>query len=549
METQQYVVTVHDKTDLEDLYRDMEQLNCECTMRRPLSRNTHYSLTEQEAQDLRNDSRVWAVELVDNFRVALCSTSTNLQSYQVSGNFWKDDTEGPATVSAFDRQWGHLHCSGSQAQRGLGDFGSIAGGGTYEQVSATTDVYNNGQNADVVIVDDPVSYDNGEWVSPTTSNSRFVQYQWFNELNSVVSGIDDDNQSLPIGTITYGTSATTSQYHGNHVTGTVAGRHYGWAPEANIYNLTITNPWPSGQTIPALLIFDYLRAFHRTKPNNPTTGRKNPTITNHSYGAIYFTPNSNLTLSDVTSVTYQYNTYTIANPGPSGWTEAGVEADFGIRFGVDRMPVWFASLTADVQDALEEGIVIVGSAGNDNLLVAQPNDVNWNNTVTIQGNVLYYNRGAAPITPDSNVISVGALSKSHTFTKAGFSNYGPGVTVFAPGENILSAYGNTGGIADSKYSAGNYFFPISGTSMAAPQVAGAAALLATNSIRLTNEDVIGYLENTNIQGELSIPPTLGDTPNKVLKVISSRKATGQMQTIKGSRKPGGQVFPRPNINT
>ena len=59
------------------------------------------------------------------------------------------------------------------------------------------------KNADIIIVDDPISYDSEEWISPTTSTSRFVQYQWFNELNSIVAGIDDDGQALPTGTITY----------------------------------------------------------------------------------------------------------------------------------------------------------------------------------------------------------------------------------------------------------------------------------------------------------------------------------------------------------
>ena len=57
------------------------------------------------------------------------------------------------------------------------------------------------EDVDVVICDDPVSADCGEWGSPTKLNGalgRFVQYQWFNELNSLVtggSGIDDDGIS------------------------------------------------------------------------------------------------------------------------------------------------------------------------------------------------------------------------------------------------------------------------------------------------------------------------------------------------------------------
>ena len=94
---------------------------------------------------------------------------------------------------------------------------------------------------------------------------------------------------MPTGTITYGTNAATPEYHGIHVAGTAAGQFYGWANEANIYNLTITDPWPSGQQIPSFLIFDYLRAFHQSKAVNPQTGKKNPTISNHSYGCLLYT--------------------------------------------------------------------------------------------------------------------------------------------------------------------------------------------------------------------------------------------------------------------
>ena len=44
--------------------------------------------------------------------------------------------------------------------------------------------------------------------------------------------------------------------------------------------------------------------------------------------------------------------------------------------------------------------------------------------------------------------------------------FGPAVDVYAPGDDILSSYGNTG-FDDTKYSVpGNYFYPIPGTSMA-----------------------------------------------------------------------------------
>ncbi|AGC46577.1 S8A family peptidase [Myxococcus stipitatus DSM 14675] len=94
-----------------------------------------------------------------------------------------------------------------------------------------------------------------------------------------------------------------------------------------------------------------------------------------------------------------------------------------------------------VRNAVAAGITTVVAAGNDTL-------------------------DACGISPAraSEVITVGATNKDHA--KASFSNYGPCVDVFAPGEDIESA-----GIADDTASA-----PYSGTSMATPHVAGAVAL-------------------------------------------------------------------------
>ena len=499
----QYVVTLHDKNDLGQFYNEMQLTGFPLVMKRPMSRNTHYMMTEDQAERLRQDPRVWGVEAVDTFQ--LKRKVINNEPYVKTGNFWKADTVGPLNVSSTDLQWGHLHCAGNQAQRGKGQFGPIASGYTYEQVNDTAEIFNSGRHVDVVIVDDPISYDSEEWYSPSSNQTRFVQYQWFNELNTAVGSIDDDGQTLPTGTITYGTNAATPQFHGNHVAGTTCGQHYGWAQEANIYNIAVTDPWTSGQQVGALLIFDYLRAFHLNKPINPATGKKNPTITNHSYGGITFMPNDNLQISDVSAVEYRGITYNAGSPGPSGWTQAGLEEDFGLRFGLADYPTWSASIAADVQDAINDGIVVIGAAGNDNLLIAGLNDLDWNNNVSIIGTgTIPYNRGAWPITPDSGAICVGSLSKQADFRRSTYTQFGPGIDIFAPGDDILSAFGN-GGLNDTKYTqgSGNYFNYISGTSMASPQVAGVLACLSTGKERFTQAVAKKYLNDHSIYGDMT----------------------------------------------
>ena len=556
----QYVVTLHDKNDLGKFYNEMQLTGFPLVLKRPMSRNTHYMMTEDQAERLRQDPRVWGIEAVDSFQIK--RQVINNEPYGIGGDFWKNGP-GATTLNSNLKQWGQVHCAGDQAQRRKTAWGDPT---ATEIVTDNVELFNTGRHVDVVIVDDPVSFDSQEWYSPSTIQSRFVEYQWFNELNSSVSSIDDDGQTLPTGSIVYAPNLNTAQYHGIHVTGTATGRHYGWANEANIYNMAVTDSWDSGQQFPPLLTFDYLRAFHLNKPINPETGKKNPTITNHSYGGIRYMPQKGvdgneepiyrLDLADLISVTFQGVTYDPNSPGPSGWTEVGLGLDFGVRFGLPDYPSWSASIAADVQDAIDDGIVIIGSAGNDNLLVAEIGDVNYNNYLTIFKNgenvSFYYNRGSWPNTPDSGSIIVGALSDHSDFRRSTFSMFGPAVDVFAPGDLILSSYGNTGS-ADTKYGGGgNYYAAISGTSMASPQVCGVIACLATAKERFTQADALGYLNQHSIYGDMTFDVAGGllddnscrqGSPNKYLHIENPRRVSGYLSEVKGNRSTG-LTFPR-----
>ena len=533
-----YIVTLKNRDDLEDFYAEMSSKGFRLHMKRPISRNTNYYMTQEQADELKKDSRVIDVEPIDNF-IAKPDAIYNNTPYTKNGTFYKTGSFPPAT----NFQWGHIH-AGSASQIGEGSFGY---GGSTGSKTTSVDVFNNGKHVDVIIIDEPMAYDSEEWKSPSSGNSRFVQYQWFNELSSIVDTIDDDNVTPPSGNITYHQNSALSDYHGQHVGGTVAGKHYGWANEANIYSIAYLSPgFHSGQTISGWLIYDYLRAFHLHKAVNPVTGRRNPTVTQHSYGGIfYLNPEKEvLSFSKLISVSYRGTTYNSGNPGPSGWTQSGVTADFGIRFDLTSYPAYHAGLVADIQDAIEDGVVFSASAGNDNLLIAEPNDVDWNNTFTFEydtgdNRTNYYNRGHWPATPDTDAIIVGALGNESDFRRASFSMFGPSVDVYAPGVRILSCYGNTG-TNDTKYSSGNYYGLGSGTSMAGPQVAGVAATLATAKPRFTNSDLKGYLQRHSKDGGM---PS-GTVPNKYLLSKNPRPTSGMIEDVKGERKTSGMTFPR-----
>ena len=148
----EYVVTLHRKEDLEQFYNEMKLTNFPLVMKRPLSRNTQYMMTEEQAEQLRQDPRVIDVQLTPEERgMTIERLSVNMEPYNISGTFTKNEGSfGPDRL-----QWGHIHCAGTQADRGkqsFGLFGSSAKNGNVE-------VFNSGRHVDVVICDDPVSYD------------------------------------------------------------------------------------------------------------------------------------------------------------------------------------------------------------------------------------------------------------------------------------------------------------------------------------------------------------------------------------------------------
>ena len=207
----------------------------------------------------------------------------------------------------------------------------------------------------------------------------------------------------------------------------------------------------------------------------------------------------------------------------------------------------------DVQDAIDDGIVVIGAAGNDNLLMAEVFDINYNNYLTILKDGdnfnFYYNRGAWPCTPDSGSINVGALSDTADFRRSTYTMFGPSVDVYAPGDQILSAFGNTGGFVDSKYGGGgNYYYPIQGTSMASPQVCGVIACLATGKQRFTQADALGYLNQHSVYGDMTFDAFGGGftdstcsigSLNKYLIAKNPRQQTGNISEQIGYRSTEG----------
>jgi subtilisin family serine protease len=114
------------------------------------------------------------------------------------------------------------------------------------------------------------------------------------------------------------------------------------------------------------------------------------------------------------------------------------------------------------------------------------------------------NRNASSYSPArvGEAITVG--SSTRTDARSSFSNYGSVVDVFAPGSSVLSAW----------YTSDTASATLSGTSMAAPHVAGVAARILQSSPTATPAAVRNTIVNTATTGRLSGLPS--GTSNRLL---------------------------------
>jgi len=495
-----YIVTLWKHEDLEGFYQEMEALSIELHTKREISRNTYYRMTDAQAESLKDDSRVRYVglhpeELGVVYRPAL-------DPYELTNqDFYKDDEQSPANSGLY-RDWGKLFCAGTEAQRRKGDWGSN-GFPQDRTITDTVSIFGDGKDVDIVVVDDPISHDCEEWFSPSTGQTRFVQYDWYTNLRQYVPAVP--NIPFPA----YKTNDTNPDFHGIHVMSTAGGQHYGWAREANLYGLgylELQDP-DRPDHIDQGTVFDLLRAFHKHKPLNPTTGRRNPTITNHSYGASYggraflnCYPN-NLSSFEKAGVTHN-----AGNPPPEGWNSRGVCMDLDVDTNNRNENAFDPSVTSDLEDCIADGVVLIGAAGNNNYYIVDETHSeyddfgtwdynNWRSTgmqgLPLDSFAIWTKRGSSPVA--NGMISVGNINQDRFNRRNRDSNFGPGIDLWAPGSFIIGAF-NRFGTQDPKYGGNNYYAAISGTSMASPQVCGVAACLASGKDRFTQDDMLNYIE-------------------------------------------------------
>lgn len=539
----EYIVTLHKHEDLDEFYKDMETLrptayNCmpertvDVIARRPLSRNTHYWLTAGEVAVLKNDPRVRSIELTPR------ELGIVVRPSWVQSSLYWDKSQ---YISSNQTNWGLLRVIEGKSRPGWG-----ADGTSYNQ-SGKVAISEEGRNVDVVIVDGHIDPSHPEYAvnADGTGGSRVIQFDW-NTLTPQVAALDNDGATdLLDSAYLYepyiSGNSVSENNHGAHVAGIAAGNTQGWARKANIYNL---NPYGNNSnTFDVLVLFDYLRAFHNSKPINPETGRRNPTICNHSWGFGY-----QVDLADSPATSIEFRGSVI--PGPFT-VEQLQEYGIFVRNNIAYIPAAVDALNADVEDAIADGIIMVASASNDFTKIDLPGGQDYNNSCTFgDDGTAYYNRGSSPGNA-TGVICVGSIDTTAVERKAEYSNTGPRIDVWAPGSQIVSSV-NIGSTPDPR----NYSYYIkkdSGTSAACPQVCGVLACILETYPDFTQEQAKEYIISHAVSGQLTDSTSalndyqgLHGAPNLVLAYYKERPTEGNVfpKLNYKFRPTSGAVYPR-----
>ena len=453
----EYNVILKKDIDYDEFWNDIESdtdggklyipnRRVEFTNERPASlRQCWYLLTDDEAEQLKLDDRIFDVEIPPEHRDDIKPILRAVQN--------GDYTKTASDIGAY-LNWGLIRSN----------FKS----NVYGTNTETTERYTyslTGDGVDVVIQDSGIELNHPEFTDKF-GTSRIQQINWATE-----SGL--------------GFTQNANHYrdyngHGTHVASITAGKYFGWAKESKIFSQKINGLEGTGDEntgIDPTYAFDAIKAWHSAKPIQPNTGAKRPTVVNMSWGYIkYFTA--------VTSLTYRGSTYT----NTTATVAANRESNYGFVQNYDGTYYYannrVSSVDVDIQEMIDAGIVVCISAGNYGFKIDLSTGADYNNSVITTGGIggtFYYHRGSSPM--DDEAIKVGAIDSTVydiiTDQKATYSEAGPGVDIYAPGTNIMAACSTTNEFTDAAYSYNSSYrqMNISGTSMASPQVAGVVALL------------------------------------------------------------------------
>jgi len=417
------------------------------------------ALTDEEATTLRTDPRVNSVHTPIEWDDDMLDFEVNHRSN------WKRNDTGTSR-----NNWGLLrHIEQTN------EWGTANGQRSNTYYTGHLD----GTGVDIVVHEGSVARQYHEQFSDANGASRYNALQW-NTLPNM-SGAN---------TINYGGGGD----HATHVLGTMGGLTVGWAPGAQLYSCPILSLGNSQYW------FDAVKEFHLNKSVDPTTGYRRPTVMNMSWGYKTY-------LTNITGINFRG-----VSSGTTASTSLGIRGDSSNRV---NCPIY--GFESELDELHEAGVICTKSGGNQYQKLDIEGGIDYNNYMTRSvdtGNIsagqpLYYNRGSSNRSTDT--IVVGNMDSTPYDGNNEYANSsserGPRVDLWAAGTDIVSG----GGSSNTEYL--NY----TGTSMAAPQVAGMCALLLQMNPGMTPAQVREWIINnakTNLMW-------VGDTDNQTYFTSSS----------------------------
>jgi subtilisin family serine protease len=510
MSQREYIITVEDPKvwdEVWDLFTKdglgdnfIPQRAVEVINERPFNDYiAHFSLTDDEAMELKNDSRFASVEL-----------QADLQPDVFKG--WSGTRPGlydkSNTTTAIMKNWGLLRATNTTNPF----MTSTSVNGDYN--------YNlDGTGVDIVVIDSGVEPNHPEFAvnADGTGGSRVVDFDWSSlGVPGVFSGSS------------IGGYLGDSNGHGSNCASIAAGNTCGWAPGAAIYSIRIfsgnnitTNAYLGA--INSDLAFDLVRAFHLAKI---AAGNTRPTICTNSWG--YYS-----TYNGMQYTVWRGLQYNINMPS-STYGQVNYYHPYVVSY-----------LDTSVNVAAEAGVIMVGAAGNYYHKIDVPGGSDYNNywrwtDGTYIDNV-YYQRGMSP-TRATSMITVGAIDNTISEQKTAWSETGPRVDVYAPGSMIMGAYANrpaqTYAVPDPRAS-GYYLNKMSGTSMACPQVTGMLACVLQARPTMTPAEAKQFVIDHSVKNSLQVggaenysnQRSLQSGNNRILKTPFTNAVRGGINSV------------------
>lgn len=349
----------------------------------------------------------------------------------------------------------------------------------------------------------------------TNSSSRSAQFQSVGTIPFISTNYNENNA---LGSSLDGTNGMSSG-HGTGCAGLTSGKNFGNAFESNIWTVACIADTTSFSVESS---YDAMKIWHKNKPINPETGIKDPTLINGSWGyqAGFYSSST---------VSYGFRGITGTFTGNASVSDQVTAMKSGLSNQVQgAYRSWSTSSRSSSTDAagsemMAEGVIFVTAAGNNNqrlgIGATDPDRLNYmsdNYFGTSDPRSEFPGLGVPcnhrdwmnpqGVGFDSEtdfhpVICVGAMEDSMTNGveyKASYSNNGPGIDVWAPADETLSA--GTNGVSsyeDYQRYDDNRFWDcyFNGTSAASPVATGVIALFLEANPKATSKEVKNWIND------------------------------------------------------